>query len=189
MFNEKLKSRAKVMDALKNAFPYYFPNDHDGSGVFYSAQVGNSDKYNVLIRINFEKKNYVLHDSDEVPTFGVVDDERKQFLFNDIESLKVKVSEIIKKQIDKDAKERKSAIITDMESMKLCGFLSRNDLNFSTEKHATHVVVNIFGTAFEKLPIYIYRKDPNVYVIQTPRASFNQNQLEYFILTCKSLRE
>lgn len=188
MYDKRLKSRVQTMNALKSAFPYYMPNDHDGTGVFYSAQVGNSDEYNVLVRINFEKKNYILHDTEEDATFGVVDDERNQFLFGDIEGLQTKVSEILKKRIDKAAKERKDAMIADVESMKLCGFLSRNDLNFSIEKHVTHVIVNIFGTAFEKLPIYIYKKDPDVYVIQTPRASFNKDQVEHFILMCKELK-
>lgn len=183
------KTRAQTMNALKNAFPYYLPNDHDGSGVFYSAQVGNSDEHNVLVRINFEKQSYAVKEAEEYATFGVVDDERKQFLYGDIEGLQKKVSEILKNRIDKSAKERKDSMLTDIESMKLCGFLSRNNLNFSIEKHTTHTIVNIFGTAFEKLPIYIYKKDPDVYVIQTPRASFNREQLESFILTCKSLKE
>jgi hypothetical protein len=106
-----------------------------------------------------------------------------------VSSLQIKVSEILKNRIDKSAKERKDSMLTDIESMKLCGFLSRNSLNFSIEKHASHIIVNIFGTAFEKLPIYIYKKNPDVYVIQTPRASFNREQLESFILTCKSLKE
>lgn len=185
MYKKEFKAREIVMDSLKHAFPYYLPNDHDGTGVFWSAHVGTSDQYNVLVRINFESYG----PKEGTTTFGVVDDERKQFLYSDIESLKTKVSEIMKARIDKDAQQRKDTMKADLESMKLCGFLTKNDLSFSTEKHVAVVIVNIFGTAFEKLSIYIYKNNPDVYVIPTPRASFNQSQLEAFILTCKSLKE
>lgn len=186
MYDEDFKKRNLTLDVLKNAFPYYLPNDNDGNGVFYSAHVGTSDQYNVLIRINFQ---YQGTKPPVIATFGVVDDDRQQFLYNNIEGLKKKVSDIIKARIDKDTKRRKDEMQADMESMLLCGFLTRNDLSYSTEKFNAYVVVNIFGTAFEKLPVHIYKNNPNVYVIPTPRASFNQSQLESFILNCKSLKE
>lgn len=182
MYNNA-KPHAIVFDALKKAFPYFMPEGDDSAGVFYSAQVGTSDEFNVLIRINVGHR-----DTNEV-TFGVVDDEREQFLYNDIDGLKEKVADIIKKRIDKITKEKKNSMMTDLESMKLCGFLTRNGLTFSIEKQTTYTIVNIFGTAFQKLSIYIYKKDPNSYVILTPKATFNQSQLENFILTCKALKE
>lgn len=183
MYNN-VKSCSFVFDALKKAFPYFISEDYnEDTGVFYSAQVGTSDEFNVLIRINIGH-----HDNNEV-TFGIVDDDHKQFLYNDIDSLKEKVSNIIKKRVNKITKEKKDSMMADLESMKLCGFLTRNGLTFSIEKQSTYTIVNIFGTAFQKLSIYIYKKDPNSYVILTPRASFNQSQLENFILTCKALKE
>lgn len=172
------KRRSLVDKKLKETFPYYVPND--GTDVFFSAQVGSSDAHSIYIRINFDK--------DDI-TFGVVDDKHKQFLFNNIEDLKSKVSEIIRLQIDTATEEKRNAMKADLESMKLCGFLTRNNLTYSLEKNTTHTIVNIFGTAFEKLPIYVYKNNPNVYVIATPRASFNQEQVEAFVLTCKSLKE
>jgi hypothetical protein len=180
MYDEEIKRRRLIDKQLRDSFPYYLPNDSEGSGVFFSAHIGTSDEYSILIRINFDKSSV---------TFGIVDDHHHQFLLNNIEDLKAKASEIIKKRIDKDKDSKKNAMKADLESMKLCGFLTRNDLTYSLEKNVTRTVVNIFGTAFEKLPIYIYKSDPNVYVIVTPRASFNQKQVESFVLTCKSLKE
>lgn len=182
MYNN-VKPHPFIFDALKKAFPYFVPSGDDGTEVFYSAQVGTSDEFNVLIRINVG-----YHNKNEI-TFGVVDDERRQFLYDDINSLKEKVSDIIKKRVDKITKEKKDSMMTDLESMKLCGFLTRNGLTFSIEKHMSYTIVNIFGTAFQKLQICIYKKDPNSYVILTPKAALNQSQLENFILTCKALKE
>ena len=81
MYNNT-KPRAIVFDALKKAFPYFMPEGDDSTGVFYSAQVGTSDEFNVLIRINVGHR-----DTNEV-TFGVVDDEREQFLYNDMDKKK-----------------------------------------------------------------------------------------------------
>ena len=77
---------SKIIKILKDTFPYCEIDD-ENTRYFNSAHVGISDIQNVLIRINFHANEY---------TFGVVDDEYKQFLYSDINDLREKVSHILK---------------------------------------------------------------------------------------------
>lgn len=186
--HDDIKFKKDVDKQLRDAFPYYEPTEREllykdniPEREIIGALVGNSDNHesHVQIRITYNKSSV---------TFGIVDGCYNTYVHT-IEDLKESVSSILKRRIDKDKNEKKSAMKADLESMKLCGFLTRNDLKYTLEQTSTSTIVNIFGTAFEKLPIYIYKNAPDVYVIATPRASFNQEQVENFIRLCKSLKE
>ena len=169
---------SKLIKALKDTFPYCDIED-ENSRYFNSALVGISDSQNVLIRINHAINDY---------TFGVVDDEYKQFLYSNINSLKDKVSQILKSRMIVEQTNSINKTKAELNSMILCGFISQIGLTYSIDKNSDRVIIKIFGTIFDVLIIVIYASDPEVYVISQPRAKLNIDKVKQFINMCKELK-
>lgn len=173
---------SNILNDLASKFPYCESNDLDDKSIFTCAHVGMSTEQNVLVRINRELKRGKLK-----YTFGVVDDEKQQFLFNDIDSLSVKVGQIIKHRLDSESKKRTDAVKLDIEIMRLFGFLTKNEIKYFHTKTDLGSFIYIYGTAFKLLTILV-KPDTTIFHVEH-LGDLTRTQLESFVLNCKEIKD
>lgn len=191
MPNKKQETKLEFVQRLKAAFPYVWEPSGDDDSSWLSADVGINDVNNLNVRFSYEfdyaNRTHItkVHASAYSPFRSGL----KIFdVTNDFDELKKFAVDIFKRKNEEEMEKKKNSMKSELESMKLCGFLKCNDIEYTYTKDDTKSIINIFGTAFDKIIIHVFKNKPDVYVSVLPNASFDEAQVQKFILTCKELK-
>lgn len=185
------ETKAEFVKRLKSEFPYVWEPSGDDDSSWLSADVGSNDENVLNVRFSYEylhndrSRIYKVHASAYSPYKSGM----KIFdVTTDFDNLKKFAVDIFKRKNDEEMEKRKNSMKSELESMKLCGFLKRNEIEYTCTKDDAKSIINIFGTAFDKIIIQVFKSKPDVYVSVLPNASFDEAQVQKFILTCKELK-
>ena len=145
---------------MKSIFPYV--NDPYEDNKFTQVRIGLDDKQSFLVRINYELSFFDIITNDtrfkrvSVGIFIIRDQKQHiidcTFNFNELKDL---IVDTFKKHNALELEKRTNIMKTNLDSMMLCGFLTQNEINFSIDKTSNGIIINIFGTIFEKLVIVL----------------------------------
>lgn len=178
---------------MKSVFPYV--DDPYDDGKFTQVRIGLDDKRSFLVRISYEHSFYdPVEGSQKFKRISIgifIIQDQKQHIIDctfGFDELKKLIVDTFKKHQDLELEKRTNIMKANLDSMMLCGFLTQNSIEFSADKKANGISINIFGTIFDKLVITIDNNTPKTYTIANPLSKgLCLEQVKTFINTCKEL--